>query len=65
MGNCVQVVRTDLPFELESFNKSSVQRFALPGKLETLLVATVLPATLISVASHPNSNMTGNVLRVD
>ena len=53
-----------MPFELESFNHSDVQKFAVPGGLGTLLVATVLPAELTSVASHLVSNMTGDILRV-
>ena len=63
--DCVQIKRTDSVFELDSFNESNVQRFTIPGELDTLLFATVAPAKLISVASHPVSNVTGNTLLVD
>ena len=62
---CVQIKRTDSPFELDSFNQSNLQRFAMPDDLGTLLIATVNPAKLISVASHPISNVTGNLLLMD
>ena len=60
-----QVVRSDSPFELESFHQSDVQHFALPGTTDKLQVAAVNGAMLISLGSHPASNMTVNVLRID
>lgn len=60
-----KIVRTDSPFDLESFNQSDVQSFALPGAMEILQVATVDPALSILIGFHPVANATANVLRVD
>lgn len=65
LSDLEQVVRTDSPFELKSFNQSDMQKFAVPGTAETLQVATVSPVMLISLAFHPASNVTVNVLRVE
>ena len=58
LGNLVQIVRTDSPFNLGVFNQSDVQTFALPAKGETLQVATVNSAVLISLNAHALSNVT-------
>lgn len=54
-----------MPFELEAFNQSSLQRFAIPGTRDALQVATVDPAMLISLDVHPASNVTENMLRIE
>ncbi|CAF9930353.1 hypothetical protein IMSHALPRED_008149 [Imshaugia aleurites] len=60
-----KVVRTDSPFALESFNQSDVQRFAMPGTVETLQVASVDLAMLISLGFHAASNGTVNIVRAE
>lgn len=63
LKNAIQIQRTDSPFELGSFNHSDVQRFAVTGGEETLLVATINPARSISLISSPISNDTSSILR--
>lgn len=58
-------MRTDSPFELSSVNHTDVQRYAVLGRKETLLVATIPPATLISLSSYPDPNVTVKSLQVD
>ena len=61
--NAIQIVRTDSPFELGSFNHSDVQRFAVTGAEETLLIATINPARSNSLISSLKSNTTSSILR--
>lgn len=57
-------MRTDAPFELDIFNQSDVQSFALPGSVERLQAAAVEPAMLMLLGFHSVSNATGNALRI-
>lgn len=58
-------MRTDSPFELSSVNHTDVQKYAVPGTKETLLVATIPPAALISLSSYLEPNVTANILQLD
>ena len=50
---------------MESLSQSAVQIFKMPGKVETLQVATVDPVMLTMLGFDSISNVTSHILQVD
>ncbi len=50
---------------MESFNRSAMEIFTMPGAVETLQVATLDPVMLTRLGFDAISNVTSHILQVD